>query len=153
MLTEDEATYIVESVEKTIGEPMKWVEVDPRLGKFRLDTPVFVAGYQGMFRFVGTSQLDSWSFVFLGPGNERIRRISNPMSGHRNSDQSLADPYHKHFWRGSKIRDVDTYVPDDIRWEERGEAMVDFLQECGIVSLHRVPFPPIITSLPATRIE
>lgn len=137
-MTKDEADRIVNDLDKTIGEPIRWRLHQKRLRRYRFDVRVIAFGYEGSMRLTGTCSPTKWSYVLLGPNNECLRKISTPHPGHLHPDGSEADEQHKHYWDEENL-DWWTYVPDDIRWENHNLALVDFIAECRITLLHAAP--------------
>lgn len=137
VLSKDEADHIVH-LPKSIGEPIRWRLHQRKHQRYRFDVRVIAPDFEGSLRLAGTASPEKWSFVLLGPNNERLRKISTPHSGHLHPDLTEADPRHKHYWAGDD-EDWWTYVPDDIRWESPNTALIDFVRECHIVLMHEAP--------------
>lgn len=136
-VTEEDANLLV-AASKTIAEPIVWMLTNARRQRYRFRARVTGVGVDGEMWLVGQANPDNWGFVFLSPGNVRLRKISSPHPGYLHPDGSEAPPRHKHYWT-----DVDedrwTYEPTDIRWDNQNLALVDFVRECNITLLHNVP--------------
>lgn len=153
-LTEEHANQIVDDPNKHIGEPIEWRCTHKEKQKFRFKVSVQVPAFLhlGQFSFVGQWNPWHWSFVFIGPSGEQIRKISTPHDGHPDPRRGIiAEPDHKHFWAGELLGDTTTYQPNDIRWDSADTALVDFLQECKITPMYDVPRLTIQTSLDAAQ--
>lgn len=136
-VTEEEANALV-ALPKSIGEPIKWKPVPRARGRFRFAVRVFSAQSEEILILTGTASLHSWSFVLLGPGNSRLRRISKPKHPHTNDDGTVVKPKHKHTW-SEHGEDRDAYLPSDIQWHNFNAALLDFVKECNISLLHEYP--------------
>src|SRR5680860_179572 len=129
-VTELEANALV-ALPKAIGEPLKWKAVPHAGGRFRFTVRVFSTQTDEMLILTGTTSLHTWSFVLLGPGNSKLRRISKPKHPHTNDDGTIVEPEHKHTW--SELgEDRNAYVPSGVRWQDFNAALRDFLTECNI---------------------
>ncbi|MCA9111968.1 MAG: hypothetical protein KDA52_18585 [Planctomycetaceae bacterium] len=132
---------------KRIGEPIRWRCQSKRHQRFRFEVNVVGGEHDGIMRLVGYASPSSWSYVLLGPRDERIRKISNPKPGHMHPDRTEADPHHKHYW-DPDYDDLWTYVPKDIRWDDHNTVLIDFVAECKIEPLHQLPTLAFQATLP-----
>lgn len=138
VMTKDEANRLVNELDKIVGEPIRWRLQPKKHQRYRFSVRVIVPEFEGYLELTGTCSPSKWSYVLLGPNNERLRKISTPHPGHLHPDGSEARSHHKHYWDGD-FEDWWTYSPDDIRWDNHDLALVDFVAECRIKLLHDPP--------------
>lgn len=136
-MTTEEANRFV-GARKTIDEPIVWVPRHQRLLRSGFRVLVRCTDVEQSLWLAGTASPSKWSFVLLGPGNETLRKISTPHTGHINPDGTIAAPFHKHYWT-EQDEGRATYVPDDIRWDSCNTALADFVVECNIVVMRDLP--------------
>lgn len=140
MITGAEADRLV-ALPKTIGDRIRWQTSIGRSGpRYRFEVVVVCPDPDPPMRLTGAVGLTNWSYVLLSRESTPIRKLTKHGSGHTNPDGSEAGEEHKHRWH-EDTADRDTYVPTDIRFEDHNLALIDFLTECTITSLH--PIPPI----------
>lgn len=135
MLSKEEADSIVEGLDKSIGERLHWRLDNPKWQRYRFKVPVVCNSVAGEMFLAGHANPYTWGFVFLGPSEETIRKISTPHEGHSHPDRTLAGLFHKHYHTGGKEA-VWTYVPLDITWDDFNQALLDFASECRITFLY-----------------
>jgi hypothetical protein len=147
-LSKADADFIVNDVDKSIGEPIVWTLRQQRLQRHGFEVRVLSlsANLTDPLRLKGTANPRKWSYVLLGPKNERLRKLTTPHPGHSHPDGTIAARHHKHIW-SDEDEDQWTYVPTDIRWNNPIHALEDFLAECRIVSRYDLPSFPIQLAL------
>lgn len=123
------------SLAKVIGEPLQWKRVSQSNERWRFKVDIYSSSTPARFQLRGEIGPNYWGYVLLGPNGIPLRRISSPKTTHTNPDGIEVPPTHKHVWT-SEFEDRETYVPDDIRWDDHNDALRDFMAECNIKLLH-----------------
>lgn len=139
-MTTEEADVLAE-IGKKIGEPILWrLHVEDRQ-EYRFTVTVVPDSGNARLSLWGRAAPDDWAYGLRVDAARgiNIRKISTPHPGHWDpEEQRDADPEHKH--RHTTVFAAKSlYYPDDIRWDNHNVALIDFIAECNIMSLHEVP--------------
>lgn len=132
-LTRGEADRLV-ALPKTIGEAITWSARGKKKIRFRFVVTVACPEPDRPLRLVGNVGKTNWSFTLLTEGNITLRKLTMHAGGHRNPDGTSAGTHHKHLW-DELSEDRETYIPDDVHFDDFNVALKDFLSECNITAL------------------